>query len=63
MTSTPNLALSPSIFMIFNSVDEREPYDFLQRDPIVQEGFVKDWEIKELDLVHAERDDELVLRQ
>ena len=56
-------SLAPQIFMLFNSIDEREPHDFMNRDPIVQNGFVKDWSIKELDLVHAERDDEMVLRQ
>ena len=55
--------MKPEIFFVFNTKDERDPHDFMQRDPIVQSGFVRDWEIKELDLVHAERDDELVLRQ
>ena len=32
-------------------------------DPFYVNGLVKDWEIKELDLIHAERDDELMLRQ
>ena len=55
-------SLPANIFMLFNSKDEREPHYFMERDPIVQQGMVKDWHIKELDLVHAERDDELVLR-
>ena len=54
--------LKPQIFMIFNAKDEIEPHDFLQRDPLVSNGWVKEWYIKEMDLVHAERDDELVLR-
>ena len=48
--------------MLFNSKDEIEPHDYMKRDPLNQAGFVKDWEIKELDLVHAEREDELVIR-
>ena len=53
----------PQIFMVWNAVDEREPHDFLMRDSLYQNGYVRDWTIQELDLVHAERDDELVLRQ
>ena len=26
--------LKPSIFMLFNSKDERESYDFMERDPV-----------------------------
>ena len=52
-----------NLFYLFNGNDERDPYHFMKRDPLYQNGFVKDYEIKELDLVHAERDDELVLRQ
>ena len=48
--------------MIFNSKDEREPKYFMDTDPIFQSGHVTDWHIKELDLVHKERDDELVVR-
>ena len=54
--------LKPNIFMIFNSRDEIEPHDFIKRDPLFQNDYVKDWTIKELDLIHAERDDELMLR-
>ena len=53
----------PQIFLLFNSRDEIEPHDYMKRDPLTHAGYVKDWEIKELDLVHAERDNELVLRQ
>ena len=49
--------------MVFNSKDEIEPHTFIHKDPLYQNGFVKDWNITELDLIHAERDDELVLRQ
>ena len=55
-------SLKPNIFMIFNSKDEIEPHTFIHSDPLFQNGFVKDWYITELDLIHAERDDELVLR-
>ena len=54
--------LKPNIFFIFNSRDEIEAHEFIKRDPLYQQNFVKDWTIKELDLIHAERDDELVLR-
>ena len=33
----------------------------MKEDPLVHEGLVKDWEIKELDLLNAERSDELEL--
>ena len=56
------LPYDPQIFMIWQSHDEREPHRFLKFDSLMQNGLVKDWTIKELDLVHAERDDELVLR-
>tara|TARA_B110000285_G_C14671935_1_gene400724 strand:+ start:384 stop:533 length:150 start_codon:yes stop_codon:yes gene_type:complete len=49
--------------MVYNSKDEIEPHYYIKQDPLYQNGWVKDWDIKELDLVHAERDDELVLRQ
>ena len=32
-------------------------------DPYYINGLVKDWEIKELDLVHTERDDEIMIRE
>ena len=35
--------IKPNIFMIFNSHDEREPHDFIHREPLYLEGFVKDW--------------------
>ena len=52
----------PQIFLLFNSKDEIEPNDYMKRDPLNQAGWVKDWDIKELDLVHADRDNELVIR-
>ena len=53
----------PQVFLVFNSKDELEPHDFMKRDPLNINGYVKDWEIKELDLVHAERENELVIRK
>jgi uncharacterized protein YciI len=50
------------MFFIYNGKDERDPHQFLMSDPYYINGLVKDWEIKELDLIHAERDDELVVR-
>ena len=49
------------IFFIFNARDEREPHSFIKFDPLYQQGCVKKWEIQELDMVHKERDDELLL--
>jgi len=54
-------ASKPELFYIFNGRDEREPHNFLKSDALYQQGFVDNWQIKELDLVHKERDDELVL--
>ena len=35
----------------------------MKADPLVQQGVVDDWEIRELDLIHAEKDNELVVLQ
>jgi uncharacterized protein YciI len=50
------------MFIIYNGKDERDPHGFMLKDPYYINGLVKEWEIKELDLIHAERDDELVIR-
>jgi len=49
------------MFFIFAGKDEREPHSFLHSDQYFVNGLVRSWEIKELDLVHAERDDELMV--
>ena len=49
------------IYFVFNGKDERDPHSFVMTDQYYITGLVKSWEIKELDLVHAERDDELVV--
>ena len=49
------------IFFIFNARDEREPHQFIKYDPLYQQGCVKKWDIQELDMIHTERDDELVV--
>ena len=49
------------IFFIFHARDETEPHQFIKYDPLYQQGCVKKWEIQELDMVHKERDDELLL--
>ena len=51
----------PEMFYIFNGRDEREPHDFIKGDPLYQQGYVDEWTIKELDLIHKERDDEIML--
>ena len=49
------------IFFLYNARDEREPYQFIKRDSLYLAGVVSKWHIKEMNLVHRERDDELVL--
>jgi hypothetical protein len=49
------------IYIVFNARDEREPHSFLKLDPLYQAGIVAEWSIKEMGLVHKERDDELVI--
>ena len=33
-TSNKNESMKTEIFMLFNALDEREPHDFLHRDPL-----------------------------
>ena len=49
------------IIFVFNARDEREPHEFIMKDPLHIEGIVKEWNIQELDLIHKERDDELTI--
>lgn len=49
------------MYFIFNGKDERDPHKFIMNDQYQINGLVRSWEIKELDLVHAERDDELTV--
>ena len=51
----------PEIFFVFNARDEIEPHDFIMTDPLYLQGVVNDWRIRELDFIHAERDDELTV--
>ena len=46
-----------------HSKDEKEPYSFIMNDAFYINGLVKEWNIEELDLIHAERDDELMIRE
>ena len=46
---------------VFNARDERDPHQFIMGDPLYREGLVKDYSIEELDIIHAERDDELTI--
>ena len=48
--------------MMFNSKNEIEPHDFIKKDQLYQNGHVREWTIKELDVIHAERDNEIALR-
>ena len=49
------------MYFVFNGKDERDPHSFMTTDQYFINGLVKSWDIKELDLVHAERDDELMV--
>lgn len=49
------------MYFIFNGKDERDPHTFVMSDQYYVNGLVKQYEIKELDLIHSERDDELVV--
>lgn len=49
------------MFFVYHGKDEREPHEFIMRDQYYVNGLVKQWDIKEMDLIHAERDDELVV--
>ena len=51
------------MFFVFNGRDETEPHSFLMNDPLYLQGIIADWTIRELDFVHKERDDELVVRR
>ena len=60
-TAMSSAAEMEEIFYIYNARDEREPHSFIKMDPFYQQGIVSDWDIKELDLIHKERDDELMV--
>ena len=49
------------MFIVYKGKDERDPHGFIMMDPFYQNGLVKSWTIKELDLAHSDRDDEIVL--
>ena len=49
------------IFFVYNGRDERDPHNFIKDDPLFKEGIIDKWDIKEIDFIHKERDDELVL--
>ena len=46
---------------MYHGRDERDPHSFIKEDPLFREGVVDKWTIKEIDFIHKERDDELVL--
>jgi hypothetical protein len=49
------------LLFVFNGRDERDPHGFMKDDPLYREGIVEKWEIKEIDFIHKDRDDELVI--
>ena len=52
------------MFLIYsNALDERDPHQFIMTNPLYIGGFIKQWKIEELDLLEADRDDEITLYQ
>jgi uncharacterized protein YciI len=49
------------MFFVYHAKDERDPHSFIMSDQYFVNGLVKEWSIKELDLIHAERDNEIVV--
>ena len=44
------------MFLIYsNAMDERDPYQFIMKNPLYIGGFIKQWKIEELDLLEADR--------
>ncbi|CAI2380999.1 unnamed protein product [Moneuplotes crassus] len=54
---------SGQLLIFSNCRDEIEPHSFVTKSPLFIGGFVKDYEIKELDLIHSDRDDEITLHK
>merc|ERR1712070_657817 len=48
------------IFFLYHARDEREPHNFIKHDSLYQAGIVNQWRIQEMNLIHKERDDELI---
>ena len=57
----PNEGSSGEMYFMYHGKDERDPHAFIMNDQYFINGLVKSWDIKELDLIHAERDDELTV--
>ena len=49
------------MYFVYHGKDEKDPHQFVMSDQYFINGLIKNWEIKELDLIHAERDDELMV--
>ena len=49
------------IFFLYRAKDERDPHSFIMGDQYYQNGLVKNWDIKEIDFIHSERDDEIMI--
>ncbi len=46
---------------MFKAKDERDPHSFIMTDQYYINGLVKEWSIKEIDLIQAERDNEIMV--
>lgn len=49
------------LIFLFNARDERDPHGFMKDDPLWREGAIESWDIKEIDFVSKDRDNELVI--
>ena len=49
------------MYFVYHGKDERDPHQFIMEDQYFINGLVKSWDINEIDLIHAERDDELMV--
>lgn len=49
------------MFFVYTAKDERDPHKLIMTDEYYVNGLVKEWTIKELDLIHAERDNEIMI--
>ena len=50
------------MFLLFsNAIDERIPHSFILSNPLYVNGYIKKWDIEELDLLQSDRDDEITV--
>lgn len=49
------------MFFMYTAKDERDPHSFIMSDQYYINGLVKDWSIREIDFIQAERDNEIMV--